>query len=157
MALICRECGASVPDGQSVCPRCRSVDLAQVKGLPAAGAGGIDAYHRYQHRRRLAIAATAATTVLLMLLAIGVGLAFKQALPAAGGGTGGKGSPLSAFETVRVGAMFLLFNPIMLVGLALVLGLFSYRFWHRVVTGEAAGADFSVIEALGGRPRAQRG
>src|SRR5690348_8020271 len=104
MALMCRECGTTIPDAQSVCPRCRSVDLTRVKGPAQVGSGSVDAYHRYQRRRRLAIAATAATTVLLMVLAVGVGLAFKQALPAAGGGSGGKGGPKSAFETFRVGA-----------------------------------------------------
>jgi ribosomal protein L40E len=151
--LVCRECGTTVPTGHSVCPTCRGVDLRPVPRPTHAGraADPILAYHTFQRRRQLAAIATAATTLLLLVVAIVGGLLLKELVPQTGGSAAESGS-VSFVDALRIGALFLLFNPLVLVGLALALGLTSYRLWHRLLTGEAASVGADVLGMMGGRP-----
>lgn len=157
MALLCRDCGVFVPEGAGICRRCNGVDLVEVKSAPpvTAGASGVEAYHRYEQRRRLARAATAVTTVVIMIVALGMGLLLKEAIPQAGGGS--EVAVVGFFETLRVASLFLLFNPIILTAVGLILGLMSYRLWHRLFTGERAAPDFSMLDAMTGRAPAAGG
>ncbi len=155
LMLVCRECGTTVPAGQSVCPTCRGVDLQPVRRASRTGSAGdpIGAYHAFQRRRQVAAVATVATTFLLLVLAVGGGLLLKELVPQTGG-SAAESSSVSFVDTLRIGALFLLFNPLVLVGLALALGITSYRLWHRLLTGEAAGINADVLGMMGGRPAA---
>jgi multisubunit Na+/H+ antiporter MnhG subunit len=144
----CNECGTTVPEGQTVCPVCRSTDLSVAPGA-RAGASGVAGYERFIRRRRLARAATAATTLLLLIVALAVALAAKDAASVEGGPT----DQSALMVVARVSLFLLLVNPIVLAAVALVLGLLSYRLWYRALTGERAATEFSVIDALGGRVR----
>lgn len=162
MALLCKECGTTVPEGQSICPRCRSLDLVVVKdraGRPRPGEDSIEAYHRHQRRRRLAMLATAVTSVALMVGAIALAAVMKDIIPAGYGGSFGgttAGESFNLLTSIRAALFFAVWNPILLMGAALILGLFSFRVWYRAFTGEAAATEFSVLDALAGKTSAKK-
>jgi hypothetical protein len=136
MAVICKECGSTVPAGQSICPRCRSVDVVEVKsapGAPAMGADAIAAYHTFQRRQRLTFVATILTTIALIVVFGVIGYLVRDLLPA--------------------GALLLVVNPIVLVILGLAAGFLSYRLWYRRIIGEELSPDMGVMEALTGKAR----
>ena len=145
----CRECGAAVPASRAICPRCRSADLVVDATVRAMG---VDAYNRYQRRRRLAVLATVATTFVCMAIALGVGLAFKGVEP---GGMRGSSIDNGLMPLVRGLLLLLVINPMVIAALGLVLGLLSYRLWHRLLTGERVTGDFNVLDTLGGRARSR--
>jgi hypothetical protein len=149
------ECGTLVPERLSICPVCRSADLELVAHAGSGagmGAIGVDAYHTYQRRRRGAVAATVGTTVLLLIVAVGVALALKD-LPPAAGETGADAGPAPLLVGLRVVFFLLAINPLVLAGVSLVFGLWSYRLWHRLLTGHHGETGLSLLEVLGGRPR----
>ena len=149
-ARRCRECGAAVPPGHAICPHCRSADLFDD---PSARATDLAGYEQFQRRRRLAVLATATTTLALMGAALGLGLAYQDVEPGFMRGGSGEGGLM---PILRAAFFLLVINPLVIGGVGLVLGLFSYRLWYRLLTGERATTDISVLETLGGRAPARR-
>jgi hypothetical protein len=130
-------------------------------GLPAARAGEdrVAAYHRLARRRRLAVLTTAGTTVVLVVTSLALAAFMGDLVPPDVGRGGGMPAAqrtqdeFSPAQMLRTAALFLVVNPYPLVILALVVGVYSFRLWYRVFTGERAAVGFSIIDTLGGRPR----
>lgn len=154
MPLMCKGCGASVPEGRAICPRCRGLDLEHIQGVSGAGGGAdvVEAYHRFQRRRRLALLAAAGTTLMLVLCAVLLSATIKDLIPGGVGGAGRRGEELTVLSAVRGMFIFLAWNPIPLIALALALGIYSFRGWHRALTGERATTEFSILASLAGKP-----
>jgi ribosomal protein L40E len=144
VARRCRECGAAVPAGAGVCPRCRSADLV---ADASARSMGIDGYDRLQKRGRAALVATALTTLVTLVAAVGIGLAFQGIEPGATRGSSEGG----LMALVRALGFLLVINPMVIAALGVVLGLLSYKVWYRLVTGERASTELSALDALAGK------
>ncbi|MGH2371099.1 MAG: hypothetical protein ACRDI2_23220, partial [Chloroflexota bacterium] len=73
----------------------------------------------------------------------------------AGGSLGAADGGSGLLTAWRVVLFLFMINPMVLAAVCLILGLLSYRLWHRALTGQQAETGLSVLSMLGGRPSRQ--